>query len=165
MIAIIRAHLLPLVALSTFTALPLMAQQASAPGNQSSQPAGVTARHGALRVAQLFSAAKDHLVGAPVTLLRVQVRDKTNRDALWVGPSDSERVLVTMPATVRPVNERGGPAKIDEGDFIHVTGVVQRAPLPHMLHEGWGVDEDDLPLIERAGVIISATSIESIATE
>jgi hypothetical protein len=115
-----------------------------------------------ISVADLFSSKKDSLIGQPVTLHNVQVRDKTGRDAIWVGTSPQQIILVTMPSIVRPLYPDGREAKVDKGDLVNVNGVVQRAPLAFQLREGWGVDRSDAEVLGENGVIINGLRVEVV---
>ncbi len=139
--------------LSALLLLPAQGQQVLAP---------TVASVATIHIADLFSSRKDSLIGQPVTLRSVQVRDKTGRDAIWIGTSPQQMILVTMPSIVRPLYPDGREARLDKGDLVNVNGVVQRAPLPFQLHDGWGVDRTDADALGENGVIINGLRIEVV---
>jgi hypothetical protein len=150
---------LALLILVAVQAAPVLARQQ--PAETASKPeAPPAASDRPLTLTDLFSADKESLIGSPITLRNLQVRDKTRRQALWVGRSAEQMILVTMPATVHALYPDGRRANLDKGAIIHITAIVQRAPLPHMLEQGWGVRRQDTSLVERSGVILNAMKIE-----
>jgi hypothetical protein len=142
-------------AVSALLLLPVYGQQVLPP----------VASVAAISVADLFSAKKDSLIGQPITLQNVPVREKTSRDAIWVGSSPQQMVLVTMPSIVRPLYPDGREAKVKKGDVVTVNGVVQRAPLAFQLREGWGVDRAQAELLGENGVIINGLRIEVVQSQ
>jgi hypothetical protein len=137
--------------LSALLLVPAQGQQVLAP---------TVASVATISVADLFSSKKDSLIGQPITLRNVQVRDKTGRDAIWVGASPQQMILVTMPSIVRPLYPDGREARLDKGDLVTVNGVVQRAPLPFQLREAWGVNRSDADVLGENGVIINGLRVE-----
>ena len=131
--------------------LPSQAQELVAP---------TVASVATIDVSDLFSNRKDSLVGQPITLRNVQVRDRTGRDAIWVGSSPQQMILVTMPSIVRPLYPDGRQARVEKGDLVTVNGVVQRAPLAFQLREGWGVNRNDAEMLGENGVIINGLRVE-----
>jgi hypothetical protein len=147
----IRPALSALILVFSALLLSAQAQQVFAP---------TVASVATVSVADLFSSKKDSLIGQPITLRNVQVQDKTGRDAIWVGPSLQQMVLVTMPSIVRPLYSDGRDAKLNKGDLVTVNGVVQRAPLAFQLHDGWGVDRTQAEALGENGVIINGLRVE-----
>jgi hypothetical protein len=141
---------------SVLLLLPAQGQQVLAP---------TVASVATISVADLFSNKKDSLIGQPITLQKVQVRDKTGRDAIWVGSNPQQMILVTMPSIVRPLYPDGREARVNKGDLVNVNGVVQRAPLAFQLREGWGVERLDADTLGENGVIINGLRVEVVQSQ
>jgi hypothetical protein len=119
----------------------------------------VKLQSGPITVAELLSNKKESYIGSPITLRDVQITGKASKQAVWVGTVGQE-ILVTIPATVHAIDPAGNRVELARGDTIRLSGVVQRAPLAHLLQLGWGLGRDQAASAEAAGIIINALKIE-----
>jgi hypothetical protein len=112
--------------------------------------------------AELLSPEGKELIGTTITMWYQPVQVKTGDGAIWVGPNQNEMVLVAMPLPVHVLDGESHPVRLEQGDKIEVRGVVTQAPGEQELKKGWGVNGDDMFLIERSGVIVVARSVKLI---
>lgn len=94
------------------------------------------------------------LVGRHVWLASVVVQDRPAPEVLWVGPSPFDRLLVVLSTYMRFGTLAPG---VRRGDTVSVRGTL--APLPPdpvAWAAQWQPDDDDVAMLERAGVYVRA---------
>lgn len=139
-------YLLPAAAVLLALGAPALAQH-----NPSPRPASA--------LSQLLSGQGRAMISQPVNLSDVAVQNITQYDLLWVGTSPDSSVLVMLQPSVNPIDARGNPTPIAEGDQVRVTGHVLRAPDAQTLHS-WGVSPADAARVQRQGVVLQANILE-----
>jgi hypothetical protein len=110
-------------------------------------------------VRQLLSGQGTNMIGQQVTLNEAQVRSTTDKHAAWLGPNDGEKILVLMPGDLKPMNPNGKQTEMGENDLVDITGTVEAAPSANQLKHAWGVNEDNVGRVQRAGIVIRASRI------
>jgi hypothetical protein len=79
--------------------------------------------------------------------------------AFWVGPDSNQRVLVVIPDGLVPVNLGNTTAHVKPGNLVNITGTVTKAPDPTQLEAVYHLNQPEIDLVQREGVIVKASAI------
>jgi hypothetical protein len=83
------------------------------------------------------------------------VQGKINNRALWIGASDSSRMLAVLNRT----GSSAANADISQGTLVNVTGTVEKAPPAAQLRSQWHLSRSDAQRVEQQGVYIQASQV------
>jgi hypothetical protein len=96
---------------------------------------------------------KQGYVGQPFQVENVPVQTIVNHHAIWVGETRQSRMLVVLP-NGSSVNEAG------HGDFVNISGTVQKAPPPEKAKHDWGLDDEGAQTMAEQGVYVQASRVD-----
>jgi len=121
---------------------------------------------------QLLSGNGKALLQKPIVLNRVHVQSLTpssevapksmgipHEGAFWIGESAGQRVLVILGRSLVPVSPQNVTALVRKGDFVDITGTVQRPPDSTTLRALYGLSKSEIRTVQRDGVVVAAGSI------
>ena len=110
---------------------------------------------------RLLSGQGRTMISQPVTLANVTVQNLTRNDIIWVGAGPQRSLMVMLQPSVNPIDPKGNPTPIAEGDVAQVTAHVLRAPSTQVL-QSWGVSPADAARVQQQGVVLQAVTLEVI---
>ena len=77
----------------------------------------------------------------------------------WIGSTGQERVFVSVPSGLVPVDTNNLTARIQKGKIVTITGTVHGAPDEVQLKAVYHLSEQGIDTVKREGVIVEAGSI------
>lgn len=106
---------------------------------------------------------KEQKIGQEITFRDVAVQDADGQDSkkvrqIWVGPSETEQILVVYPPDAVPL-AKGKEQKLSRGSVVTVAGTVKKAPEAAQAAREWHLKKDQAEQIAQAGVYVEASRI------
>jgi hypothetical protein len=123
--------------------------------NTTPAPAGNNLNQTTDTLAVLTSPAKQSYLGKKVELKNVRVQG-TSGNAIWVGSSDSQKLLVVE----QKRNQHAAPPA--QNSEIDVRGTVEKAPPAQQAEKQWGLSGNDAQQVEKDGVYIAANQVQPL---
>ncbi len=107
----------------------------------------------------LEASNKQQFVGKTFAIQNAPVQSKVNNHVLWVGQTQSSRILV--------VEQKNGQAKQEANINAHrqnvdVNGTVKKAPTVAQAKKKWGLDETAAKQLEQQGVYVMASNVQPV---
>ena len=124
-------------------------------GHMAAAPVPVPAVKPSLDVPTLLSNSQNY-VGQQVHLRDVLVQSTNGTDSIFVGPSESQQVLVILKKGAVPQTLQGKPSAIPQGGIVTVTGTVQKAGSAADLEHSAGISRKQAEQVSKQGIVIEA---------
>lgn len=112
------------------------------------------------------------LINKPIILTRLRVEGvpksidiapknvgQSHVSGFWIGSSARERVFVSVPDGLVPVDTNNQTSQIRKQEVVTVTGAVRPAPDATQLKAVYRLSDNGIKAVQREGVIVEAGSI------
>lgn len=100
------------------------------------------------------------LVGQPVQLTNVAVQAVPGDSIFWVGPSETQRLLVVLDETRTPGTPVEGRVNVNPGQTVSVSGVLRQTPADLQPWQArWKLNEEAMTTLRNGRLYLAADRV------